>query len=235
MKVNKLIAVPVLALAAGISLAACGGSAAPTSPTVQHQTAQQWWGSTGQATFQRIDRVLGQINSDSQYDPASLPSDGDTLVSDAQNALGGTPPPVDSKDYNAWLNDVVSFGQLQQSGNGNGLLTGQQESKATDAKNHVTAFYNVLACYGVSGTGPCQSSQASNSTAHVRANLRPKLIFRESPAKLTRHTPTPRTGLSGSLRAVDGPALVGVRATPRQVSSQAATAPAFPQVRQGAV
>jgi hypothetical protein len=159
MKLNKkLIAVPAIALAAGIGLAACGssggsssgGSSAPAAAAPAAASAvSQWdtWASgPGHADSVTVQNDLTQMSTDAgNDDSSSVESDGSTLATDAQTAIG-SPPPIDGADYIAAMNDDVTAGNDAANGDFTDATTALQNGETLI--NKVTAAATAA---GVSG------------------------------------------------------------------------------------
>ena len=72
--------------------------------------------------MQSVNQDVGQNPQRFQYDPAALPADGRQLMSDVR-AAQADPPPQDKSDYKAYLSALANLALMEESGDGDGLLT----------------------------------------------------------------------------------------------------------------
>jgi hypothetical protein len=147
----------LLVLALAGLLAGCSGGA----------SVRQWWSAHGQSLMQSLNQDVGQLHSDSQYDPAVLPADGRQLMSDVGAAQANLPP-KDESDYRAYLSALTYFAQADESGDGDGPLTGEALQNGQRANQALTGFGNMLACYDIAldgGMGSCSTPGSGESVA----------------------------------------------------------------------
>ena len=153
----------MLALAgflAGCSGSGGGGSGAGGS-------VEQWWSGHGQSLMQSVNQDVGQIHSDSQYDPAALPADGRQLVSDVRAAQADSPP-EDKSDYQAYLSALANLALTEESGDGDGPLTMAWQN-AQQGNRAMAGFGNMLACHGIALDGSMGSCSTPGSDGNGAA------------------------------------------------------------------
>ena len=165
---RKLIAIPAIALTAGLSLAACGvqppvspapsdigarggvATSAPASPTPAVVATQApdlatqvatWMAGPGYTDMMTVEADMTTLSTDAtSQDVAAVEVDGSTLATDAQTAAA-IPPPIDSADYTTAMNDYATAGNDAATGDFAGATAMLDDGNGLVAK--VTAAENA--------------------------------------------------------------------------------------------
>jgi hypothetical protein len=122
--------------------------------------------------MESLNQDVGQIHSDSQYDPATLPADGRQLMSDVRAAQADQPP-KDKSDYRTYLSALANLALMEESGNGDGPLTLQAWQNAQQTNQAITGFGNMLACHGIALDGVMGSCNTPGSGSGDAAPSQP--------------------------------------------------------------